>query len=63
MVEFDHGLVRPEPVANLRSHARSRRVFQQQEQELEGLLAQVKADAVLAQFASANIQFEGSETI
>jgi len=63
VVEFDHGLIRPKPIAYLLSQDDLTGVFQQQEQELEGLLAQTKTDTMLAQFAGPNIQIEGSETI
>jgi hypothetical protein len=38
-------------------------VFQQQKQELERLVTQVKTDAMFAQFAGADIEREGSEAI
>jgi hypothetical protein len=62
VVELDYGFVRPQPAANLPTHHDLSGVLQHQQQDLEGLLAEKKTDAVLAQFSGANIQFEGSET-
>jgi hypothetical protein len=63
MIEFDHGFVRPKPEANLIPQHDLAGVFQQEQQELEGLLAETKADTVLAQLSGASIQFKGPEKI
>ena len=62
MIEFDHCFVGPKLIANLRSQHDLAPAFQQQQQNSKRLFAQPQADAVLAQFSRANIQFEGAET-
>jgi hypothetical protein len=61
-VEFDHGLVGPKLVADLPANYDLARMFEQQQQNPEGLLTQKKTDTLLAQFSGANVEFEGPET-
>jgi hypothetical protein len=61
MVEFNHSFVGPQPEANLCPGYELTRLFQQKEQDAEWLFRETSPDTVLAQFAGAHVQLEGSE--
>ena len=62
-VEFDHGLVRPELIANVRPQYHFAGMIQQEEQNPHWLFAQLEPDTVLAQLSRTHVELERSEAI
>ena len=61
MVELDDGVVGPQLQANLVTQYHLAGVIEEHEQNSPGLLAELDADALLAQFSGANVEFKRPE--
>ena len=57
MVEVDEGVGRPETIANLVAGDDFAGFFEQQGEDLERLVLQLDAEAVLAKFTGAQVEF------
>src|SRR5262249_11481130 len=63
MVELDDGVVRPQSQPDLVAQHDVAGMIEHHDQNPDRLLAQLDADAALAQFPRPNIEFEGPKTI
>jgi hypothetical protein len=55
MVKFDNGVVRPKPAPDFLAQDDLPRIFQQQQQNLEGLLPKAEPDPMFAQLTGAHV--------
>jgi hypothetical protein len=62
VVEIDKGVGRPEPLAEFLPGHQFARLFEEQGQNLKGLVLQFDSETVLSEFAGAQVQFEAGET-
>jgi hypothetical protein len=61
MIEIDKGVGRPDSLLQLFPRNHRARIFQQNLQNLQGLLLKLDSDALLAWFPSAQVHFENTE--
>src|SRR5579872_3297280 len=61
VVELDHGIIRPQRLADLVAEHHVTGMLEHHEKNAERLLVQPDLDALLAQFGRANIELEGAE--